>query len=80
MNIPARINVGLVYQDGKFAYHAWPQAWVNGRWYLFEPTFGQFPVDATHIKLLSGNLDKQVQLLRLSDVSINVVEASERCP
>jgi len=80
MQIPARINVGLVYQGGKFAYHAWPQAWVNGRWYLFEPTFGQFPVDATHIKLLSGNLDKQVQLLRLSDVSINVVEASEKCP
>jgi len=80
LGIPARIDVGFVYrEDGYFLYHAWVQAWVYGKWHTFEPTFGQYPADAAHIKLLSGSIEKQVQLLRLGTVSIKVVNAEEQC-
>ena len=81
LGIPARINVGVVYrEDGYFYYHAWVQAHTGGRWHTFDPTFGQAPADASHIKFLSGSLDKQVQILRLADISIKVLEADTLCP
>ncbi len=64
LGIPARIVVGLVYTRGKFFYHAWSEAYV-GEWLSMDPTLNQMPVDATHIKLLEGNLDRQVDLLGL---------------
>ncbi|MCD6595666.1 transglutaminase domain-containing protein [bacterium] len=80
LGIPTRINVGLVYrEDGYFFYHAWVQSYTNSKWHSFDPTFGQYPVDASHIKLLSGSLDKQVQLLRIHDANIRVIEAGEKC-
>ncbi|MCD6123824.1 transglutaminase domain-containing protein [bacterium] len=79
LGIPARINVGLMYYAGSFGYHAWVQAYANGRWHTFDPTLGQHPADAAHIKLLSGNLEKQVQLLRLGQVGIDVLECKENC-
>ncbi|MDP8254322.1 MAG: transglutaminase-like domain-containing protein [Candidatus Alcyoniella australis] len=72
--IPARVLVGLVYHQGAFYYHAWPAVWV-GRWVAIEPTFGQFPADATHIKLLEGDLDKQVDLIQImGKVRIEVMD------
>ncbi len=62
LGIPARIAVGLVYTRGRFFYHAWSEAYV-GEWISLDPTLNQIPVDATHIKLLEGNLDRQVDLL-----------------
>ena len=80
LGIPTRINVGLVYrEDGYFFYHAWVQAYAYGKWHTFDPTLGQFPADASHIKLISGSLDKQVQLLRISDANIHIIEAVEKC-
>lgn len=64
LGIPARIVVGLVYTRGKFFYHAWSEAFV-GEWISLDATMNQMPVDATHIKLLEGNLDQQVNLLGL---------------
>ncbi len=81
LGIPARISVGVIYrEDGYFYYHAWVQAYTGGRWHTFDPTFGQSPADASHIKFLSGSLDKQVQILRLANVSIKVLEADTLCP
>ncbi|MHB8883218.1 MAG: transglutaminase-like domain-containing protein [Thermodesulfovibrionales bacterium] len=60
--IPARIAVGLVWKDGFFYYHAWPEFFA-GRWIAADPTFGQFPADASHIRLIAGDLDRQVLLL-----------------
>jgi len=62
LGIPARIAVGLVYTRGRFYYHAWSEAYV-GEWISLDSTMNQMPVDATHIKLLDGNLDRQVDLL-----------------
>ena len=59
--IPARIVVGLVYKDGKFYYHAWNEAYIN-RWVSMDAILKQMPVDATHIKLIEGGIEKQVQI------------------
>ena len=73
IGIPARIAVGLVYVrgvTGAFYYHAWPEVYVdegNGRglWLPVDPTFNQFPADATHLRLARGGLDKQAAILPL---------------
>ncbi len=64
LGIPARIAVGLVYTRGKFFYHAWTEAYV-GEWISLDATLNQMPVDATHIKLVQGNLDRQVDVAGL---------------
>jgi transglutaminase-like putative cysteine protease len=62
--IPARVAAGLAYVDGKFYYHAWPEIWLD-RWVAVDPTFGQFPADAAHLRLTVGGLGRQADLLRL---------------
>jgi hypothetical protein len=59
--IPARLAVGLVYTRDKFYYHAWSEAYL-GEWISMDATLNQMPVDASHIELLEGNLDKQVEI------------------
>ncbi len=68
--IPARIAAGVVYSDrigpvGAFYYHAWPEVRLGGDsdWVPVDPTFGQTPADATHIKLAEGDLDRQVEIM-----------------
>lgn len=70
LGIPARINVGLVYVRGAFYYHAWPEVYLDegrgrGLWLPVDPTFDQFPADATHVRLARGGLDKQSAILPL---------------
>ncbi len=70
LGIPSRINVGLVYVRGAFYYHAWPEVYVDegdgrGLWLPVDPTFNQFPADATHVRLARGGLDKQTAILPL---------------
>ena len=62
--VPARVAAGLAYLDGKFYYHAWPEIWLE-RWVAIDPTFGQFPADASHLRFTIGGLGKQAELLRL---------------
>ncbi len=53
--IPTRFVAGLVYLEGKgFVYHSWAESYV-GSWLTVDPTFGQVPADATHIKLVNGD-------------------------
>jgi transglutaminase-like putative cysteine protease len=71
--IPARIAVGLVYVrgvQGAFYYHAWPEVYIdegNGRglWLPVDPTFNEFPADATHLRLARGGLEKQAAIVPL---------------
>lgn len=62
--IPARTAAGLVYSDGSFFYHAWPEVYLNG-WVAADPTFGQFPADAAHLRFTIGGLARQMELVRL---------------
>ena len=73
--IPARSAAGLAWVDGKFYYHAWPEVWL-GRWTAVDPTFGEFPADAAHLRFVIGGLGRQVELLRLiGALDLDVVEA-----
>lgn len=62
--IPARLSVGLVYNRNRFYYHAWTEAYL-GKWISMDPTLNQMPADVTHICLVYGNLDKQVEIIGL---------------
>src|SRR4029077_10738244 len=67
--IPARIAVGLAFVRGAFYYHAWPEVYIDeggrGLWLPVDPTFNQFPADATHVRLARGGLDRQTAILPL---------------
>lgn len=72
--IPARINTGLAYVNGKFYYHAWPEVRLRD-WVAVDPTFGQFPADAAHLRFVRGGLARQGELLRLvGNLSIEVLD------
>lgn len=64
LGLPARTAVGLVYLNGSFFYHAWPEVWL-GEWVAVDPTFGQYPADASHIRFVIGGLAQQVEIIRL---------------
>jgi len=64
LGLPARTNAGLVYLDGRFYYHAWPEVFA-GQWVTLDPVFGQLPADATHLRLTTGGIEKQTELARL---------------
>lgn len=62
--IPARLCVGLVYSRGSFFYHAWTESYL-GEWVSMDATLNQMPADVTHIKLVQGGLDRQVEIIGL---------------
>jgi len=65
IGLPARTAVGLVHVRGHFYYHAWPEVYLNKQWVAVDPTLGQFPADASHLRFLVGGLARQVELIRL---------------
>lgn len=76
IGLPARVAAGLVYVDGKFYYHAWPEVFI-GDWVAVDPTFGQFPADASHIRFTIGGLARQAELLRLiGNLKIDVLDVN----
>ncbi len=81
LGLPARIAAGIVYtesifEDGAFYYHAWPEVWLGSDWVPVDPTFGQFPADATHLKIVEGDLDQQMALMAVVGRLSLVVEES----
>ena len=73
LGLPARSASGLALVRGKFYYHAWPEVWL-GDWVAVDPTFGQFPADAAHLRFVTGGLAQQERLLRLvGHLKIDVV-------
>ena len=80
--VPARAAAGLARVGNKFYYHAWPEVFV-GRWIAVDPTFGQFPADAEHLRFVYGGLARQAELLRLMGtlkIDVLAAEASARTP
>jgi len=62
--IPAQPQVGIVYQEGRFFYHAWAKVFV-GSWVSVDPLLNQIPADATHICLAEGDLDRQLEIVKV---------------
>ena len=74
LGLPARTAAGLVYLRGQFYYHAWPEVWL-GEWVAVDPTLGQYPADASHLRFTVGGLARQVELLRvIGRLGLTVVE------
>ena len=67
---PTALAVGLVSLRGAFYYHAWAEVWLaegrgRGLWLPVDPTFNEFPADATHLRLARGGLDQQTAIVPL---------------
>ena len=62
--IPARPVAGLLAARGRFYYHAWPEVYL-GDWVPVDPTLGQFPADAAHLRFAIGGFARQLELVRL---------------
>jgi len=60
--IPAQIEAGLVYLKGRFFYHAWNTLYV-GNWVTADAVTGDMPADVTHIRLVRGEADRQMDLM-----------------
>lgn len=53
VNIPARVVAGIVLlPNGRFGYHNWVEILDNNQWLSIDPTWGQVPVDVSHIKII----------------------------
>jgi hypothetical protein len=61
--IPAQVEAGLVYQKGRFYYHAWNVLYL-GTWITADSVMGQLPADVTHIRFVRGT-EQQIDLVRM---------------
>lgn len=74
--IPAQVEAGLVYQKGRFYYHAWNVLYL-GTWVTADAVMGQMPADVTHIRFVRGEADRQIDLMGvIGKVKLNVLEIS----
>jgi hypothetical protein len=72
--LPARIRVGLVFNQGALYFHAWPSVYV-GEWVEMDPTLSQPTVDATHVALLEGEVAQQLELMKvMGHLSVHVLD------
>jgi transglutaminase-like putative cysteine protease len=72
--IPARLCIGLAYSRDRFYYHAWTEAYL-GEWITLDATLNQMPVDPGHVKLVEGNLEKQVVIAGLvGEIRVKVLD------
>ena len=74
--IPAREVSGMAYAGDEFgfAFHAWVEAYINGRWVAIDPTWDQYPVDATHIAISRDDPSPIIGLLGGLSVKVLAVE------
>ena len=75
-DIPARIETGLVYLDGRFFYHAWNLLYV-GKWITADAAFGQLPADVTHIRFATGSQQQFNLMGVIGKVKISVIEGTQ---
>ena len=74
--IPAEIEAGLVYMDGRFYYHAWNILYI-GDWITADSLMGQMPADVTHISFVRGGPDQQIDLMGIiGKINLTVLMAS----
>ncbi len=74
--LPTRVVGGVVYKNGYFYFHAWPEVWF-GKWVPVDPTLAQFPADVTHIPLKEGTLTDITSVTdNLKNIKIEIMEAS----
>ncbi|PIV20389.1 MAG: hypothetical protein COS40_12765 [Deltaproteobacteria bacterium CG03_land_8_20_14_0_80_45_14] len=73
--IPAQVEAGLVYQNGRFYYHAWNVLYL-GAWITADSVMGQLPADVTHIRFVRG-AESQIDLMGIiGKVRIEILSES----
>jgi hypothetical protein len=73
--LPTQIEAGLVYQKGRFYYHAWNRVHLGG-WVTVDALMGQMPADATHVRLARGDLSEQMAILpMIGQLTITILDA-----
>ncbi|MFP4445850.1 MAG: transglutaminase domain-containing protein [Desulfosudaceae bacterium] len=76
--IPARVETGLVYLEGRFYYHAWNRLYLD-RWVTADASRGQLPADVTHIRLIEGDLSRMLDLLPvIGRMQLEIIDFSSR--
>lgn len=79
--IPARAARGLVRHDDAWLSHSWAEVFVGGDWLPVDPTSGQFPADAAHVRLVLGFVGIAPELERLvSRATLTVVSLTPVTP
>ncbi len=74
--IPTKTVLGAMYYNERFYYHAWNEVYV-GEWVAVDSTYGQLPADATHIKLIEGDLAKSAEIIKVvGKINIEIIDAS----
>lgn len=72
--IPAKVEAGLVYLNGRFYYHAWNLLYL-GKWITVDSLFNQMPADVTHIRFSTGDQKEQLDLMGIiGNINIKVME------
>lgn len=75
VGIPTKIVLGVVFINGGFYYHAWNEIFSD-KWIAVDPTFGQVPADASHIKFIEGDFSKSSEITKLmGKVKFEIKEA-----
>lgn len=75
--IPAQTVFGLAYSDANgpaFAFHAWNEVRLEGRWRPVDATWNQLQVDATHLPLPSSEQASLLLLTGAVDVRFSLRE------
>ncbi len=73
--LPTRLIGGIVYRNGYFFFHVWPEIWLNA-WIPVDPSMYQFPADVTHIPLVTGSLDEILSITGLlNKIEIKILNA-----
>jgi hypothetical protein len=73
LGIPSYVNIGLVYEEGRFFYHAWVSLYV-GEWIDTDPALNQLIADPTHIKLLKGFKDQFEIFKIIGKLQIEIID------
>lgn len=72
--IPSQIEAGLVLLKGRFYYHAWNALFLD-RWITADALMGQLPADVTHIRLVRGEAEHQIDLIGvIGKITIEILE------
>ena len=61
--IPTVVLAGLVYQGGRFYYHAWDASYTDGMWVSVDPIAGELPASCGHIILKVGEIERQSEII-----------------
>ncbi len=73
--IPSQIEAGLVFTRERFYYHAWNSLYLLGRWTTVDALMGQIPADVTHIRLVRGEAESQIDLMGvIGKLEIEILE------